>query len=327
MSALAICHGQAVIGVPGVVSSQYHAQDELGQYSYGYAGGPSAKQETRTADGITRGGYSYLDANGIVQSAAYVSDPVNGFRVAATNLPVGPSAPIAVAPAVVAAAPAAVAAAPVAIAGPSVVAASPVPVADTLEVVAARAAHLQAHQVALLGRKKRQIYTTAAWPSAVSGYSTLTTHGLVGSHVVAATPVVNTHSVLLGRKKRQILTTAAWPSAISGYNGYTTGYTGYTGYAATPLVNTHSVLLGRKKRDLLAVSPALGYTGYTTGYTGYTGYAATHPLLTPHSAVVLGRKKRDLYATTYASPYVTSSLGYASPLGYTTAHLGQTLYL
>lgn len=38
-------------------------------------------------------GYSYVDGNGLVQSAAYVSDPVNGFRVAATNLPVGPAVP------------------------------------------------------------------------------------------------------------------------------------------------------------------------------------------------------------------------------------------
>lgn len=68
--------------------SQYHAQDELGQYSYGYSGGLSAKSETRSADGVTRGGYSYIDANGIVQSVNYVSDPVNGFRVAATNLPI-----------------------------------------------------------------------------------------------------------------------------------------------------------------------------------------------------------------------------------------------
>ncbi|GLH10073.1 Cuticle protein 6 [Gryllus bimaculatus] len=90
------------------VSSQYHAQDELGQFSYGYQGPLSAKQEVRTADGITRGGYSYVDAHGLVQSAQYVSDPVNGFRVAATNLPVGPGVPAPPAPL----APVAVAAAP-----------------------------------------------------------------------------------------------------------------------------------------------------------------------------------------------------------------------
>jgi len=84
----------AVVGGPVAVSSQYHAQDALGQYSYGYSGGSSAKAETKTADGVTRGGYSYIDSYGILQSASYVSDPVNGFRVAATNLPVHVPAPV-----------------------------------------------------------------------------------------------------------------------------------------------------------------------------------------------------------------------------------------
>ncbi|CAL8107567.1 unnamed protein product [Orchesella dallaii] len=86
---------QAPIGVgyavAGAQSQQYHAQDELGQYSYGYSGGPSAKAETKTADGVVRGGYNYVDGNGLVQSVNYVADPINGFRVAATNLPVGPA--------------------------------------------------------------------------------------------------------------------------------------------------------------------------------------------------------------------------------------------
>lgn len=81
--------------VQAPVSSQYHAQDELGQYSYGYVGPWSSKAESKTADGITRGGYSYIDANGILQTVHYVSDPVNGFRVAASNLPVGPSGDVA----------------------------------------------------------------------------------------------------------------------------------------------------------------------------------------------------------------------------------------
>jgi hypothetical protein len=75
-------------------SQQYHVQDDLGQYTYGYSGGPSAKVETKTLDGVTRGQYSYVDGNGIVQSASYVADDVNGFRVAATNIPVGPSSPV-----------------------------------------------------------------------------------------------------------------------------------------------------------------------------------------------------------------------------------------
>jgi len=65
---------------PAVTSSQYHAQDELGQYSYGYAGGPSAKAESKDAFGNVRGSYSYIDSNGLQQVVNYVADPVNGFR-------------------------------------------------------------------------------------------------------------------------------------------------------------------------------------------------------------------------------------------------------
>lgn len=57
-----------------------------GVHAYSYAGGPSAKEEVRGLDGVTRGSYSYLDAHGILQSVFYVADE-GGFRVAATNLP------------------------------------------------------------------------------------------------------------------------------------------------------------------------------------------------------------------------------------------------
>ena len=156
----------APVGIATSVSSQYHAQDTLGQYSYGYSGGPSAKTETRTADGITRGGYSYIDGNGLVQSASYISDPVNGFRVAATNLPVGPSAPAAP---IVQAAPA-VLAAPVPIAVPAIAAGVPL---DTPEVVAAKAAHFAAHAEAraLLGRKKRSTEFLHGAPAAITTYA------------------------------------------------------------------------------------------------------------------------------------------------------------
>merc|ERR1712209_86951 len=68
-------------------NSQYHAQDDFGQYNYGYSDPKSVKQEVKTADGVTRGSYSYVDANGIVQTVNYISDAM-GFRVATTNLPV-----------------------------------------------------------------------------------------------------------------------------------------------------------------------------------------------------------------------------------------------
>ena len=79
-------------------NSQYHAQDDFKQYNYGYSNPLSTKQELKTADGVTRGSYSYVDANGVVQTVNYLSDAM-GFRVAATNLPVhhveAPVAPVA----------------------------------------------------------------------------------------------------------------------------------------------------------------------------------------------------------------------------------------
>ncbi|XP_029172373.1 LOW QUALITY PROTEIN: uncharacterized protein LOC114941521 [Nylanderia fulva] len=66
----------------------YHQSQDTraGVHAYSYAGGPSAKEEVRGLDGVTRGSYSYVDANGLLQSVFYVADE-GGFRVAATNLP------------------------------------------------------------------------------------------------------------------------------------------------------------------------------------------------------------------------------------------------
>merc|ERR1711892_1245467 len=78
----------SAIGAPYDASnSQYHAQDDLGQYNYGFSHPTQTKQELKTADGVTRGSYSYVDANGLIQTVNYISDAM-GFRVAATNLPV-----------------------------------------------------------------------------------------------------------------------------------------------------------------------------------------------------------------------------------------------
>jgi hypothetical protein len=82
-----ILHTAVVSAVPAV--SQWHAQDDLGQYSYGYSGGPSAKTEVKTIDGVTSGSYSYVDAENKLQTVNYVADAL-GFRAAATNLPQAP---------------------------------------------------------------------------------------------------------------------------------------------------------------------------------------------------------------------------------------------
>merc|ERR1711902_173541 len=72
-------------------SSQFHAQDELGQFSFGYQNINSARSESKDAFGVTRGSYQYVDANNVVQTVHYTADDINGFRVAATNVPVAPA--------------------------------------------------------------------------------------------------------------------------------------------------------------------------------------------------------------------------------------------
>ncbi|KAK3871762.1 hypothetical protein Pcinc_023107 [Petrolisthes cinctipes] len=104
---------------PTVYKTQYHSQDQLGQYAYGYVGAASTAHEVRTLDGAVRGSYTYLDADGKLQTATYVADE-KGFRVEATNLP---QAPLNV---------------------PSANINLPQPVKATPEVAAATAAHLRA---------------------------------------------------------------------------------------------------------------------------------------------------------------------------------------
>jgi len=123
------------VAIPSTPSSQFHAQDEFGQFSFGYENVNSAKTETRDAFGITRGSYQYVDANGILQTVNYIADPVNGFRVAGTNIPVAPAAQNVALPV----APKAPVVEPLV---------APVPVMETPEVAAARAEHLAAHEEA-----------------------------------------------------------------------------------------------------------------------------------------------------------------------------------
>jgi len=70
----------------GSPSSQYSAQDEIGQYNFGYNSADQSKSEVKTAGGVVRRTYSYVDANGLFQTTNYISDALE-FIVAATNFP------------------------------------------------------------------------------------------------------------------------------------------------------------------------------------------------------------------------------------------------
>ena len=147
-------------------SSQFHAQDEFGQFSFGYQNINSAKTESRDAFGVTRGSYQYVDANGILQTVNYIADPVNGFRVAGTNIPVAPE----VAPVAAPVAPIAPAAAPLV---------APVAPVETPEVAAARAEHLAAHAEA-----------TAAAADATSSIEKREAEPIDGDYEIPAAPVL-----------------------------------------------------------------------------------------------------------------------------------------
>lgn len=112
----------AVFTAQSPILTQYHSQDGLGQYAYGYNGDLSSKVESKSLDGVTRGSYSYIDADGRLQTVEYTADSVNGFRAAATNLP---KAPI----------------------DNSI---APEPVRETPEVAQARAEHIQAYNEAAI---------------------------------------------------------------------------------------------------------------------------------------------------------------------------------
>merc|ERR1712142_739097 len=82
----------AAIAPAPSVSSQFHSQDEFGNTAHGYANINSAKHEQGNGYLGVTGSYSYVDANGVLQTTNYIADGL-GFRVQATNLPVAPVAP------------------------------------------------------------------------------------------------------------------------------------------------------------------------------------------------------------------------------------------
>merc|ERR1711953_1192483 len=60
-------------------SSQFHAQDEFGNFQYGYSNINSQKHETGNIHTGVSGSYSYTDAHGIGRTINYVADGL-GFR-------------------------------------------------------------------------------------------------------------------------------------------------------------------------------------------------------------------------------------------------------
>merc|ERR1711970_1601687 len=167
--------------LPTHQAHQFHAQDEFGQFSFGHAGGPSARTESRDAYGVTTGSYQYLDAFGLIQTVNYISDAA-GFRVVGTNLPAGPAA-VAETPEVAAARAEHLAAVEAAAAA---AAAAPEEVVEVVAVEEAAPAEVVAE------RKKRQAILPAlaynGLPAAVGYNGLLAAYPLAAHGLLAGTP-------------------------------------------------------------------------------------------------------------------------------------------
>ncbi|XP_047483597.1 ion-translocating oxidoreductase complex subunit C-like isoform X2 [Penaeus chinensis] len=76
--------------VPTEYKTQYHSQDELGQFAFGHASPGQAHSATRDYTGAVRGSYTYIDAEGKEVVAHYIAD-AGGFRISSNALPVAPT--------------------------------------------------------------------------------------------------------------------------------------------------------------------------------------------------------------------------------------------
>ena len=88
--------------IPQEIKTQYHSQDELGQYAFGYVHNDASHHEERTLNGGVSGSYSYYDDAGVKQTANYVADRL-GYRVDGTNFHSAVPVPVSLTPEVEAA--------------------------------------------------------------------------------------------------------------------------------------------------------------------------------------------------------------------------------
>jgi len=161
-AAPAVTYAAPAVVAPAVTKTQYHAQDELGQASHGYAYPGQAAAEVRDAAGNVRGSYAYINPNGEEIRVNYVAGH-GGFRAESNALPVAPAATLV----------------------------GPAPVQDTPEVVAAKAAHFAAVQEAQArsGRKRRGLAYTYPTYGAVTyaAAPAYTTHAIAAPAAVTYT--------------------------------------------------------------------------------------------------------------------------------------------
>ncbi|CAH1098854.1 unnamed protein product [Psylliodes chrysocephalus] len=183
----------------------------------------------RSLDGAVLGSYSYVDPNGKVQSVEYTADD-QGFRVAASNLPVGPL--------------------PVEL--PNF--ALPTPVQDTPEVVEARNQHLaaveEARNRASQGDIRSEVTNSVDLPAARSAIALK----------YGDQPIAITSSLPVG--------TSLLPLAYRPTVAVKSFVTPAIAVKSTPASTAFSYSYGIN--NLYDYAPALYYPGYTTFATHFT---------------------------------------------------------
>ncbi|XP_037719423.1 vicilin-like seed storage protein At2g18540 [Drosophila subpulchrella] len=81
----------SAVGLPQRPSGGYQEQDTARAfYSYGYSDDNAARAEYSSRDGTSRGFYSYVDAEGKLQTVRYEANGVQGFKAEASNQPQAP---------------------------------------------------------------------------------------------------------------------------------------------------------------------------------------------------------------------------------------------
>merc|ERR1712209_262881 len=161
--------------------------DEFGNLQYGYNNINSVKHGVGNTYGGVSGGYSYVDADGAVQTVQYVADGA-GFRTVDSRLPVAPEfnpEPL-VAPVFN----------PEPLVAPVFDGVAPEPVQDTPEVAEARAAHLAAVEAAkaeTVERRRRD-----ADPAVLAGASRVISAPTPFIHNAPVRPVIAAPAAPLG---------------------------------------------------------------------------------------------------------------------------------
>jgi len=192
----------SAIATPVATKTQYHAQDELGQASYGYAHPGQAAAAVRDAAGNVKGSYAYVDPTGKQVRVDYVADH-NGYRAESNALPQGPVAHLV----------------------------APAPVQETPEVAAARAAHLSAHNEVKSRQRRGAVY--AASPLTWASHPYGTHHAY--TYNTAYTSPITTYAA------SPVTTYAASPVTTYAASPVTTyAASPITTYAAAPLAHTYT---------------------------------------------------------------------------------------